>query len=240
MLRAPVAITIAAAHFSIAAVGIDAPGSAVAAAGVRAVQCKGCFGRETLASEELPDVVAQQGRSGCVGPLKVKDVAAAAAGGRLRAGNAEAGGDLAQRGLFCEVDEEIVDEFVGKQVIDLAQRGETESVKVCRIGGHSRSQAGWEGCAEEEEEQHGLHLGSKMLRPPLVFFNPRLPLKEKAEEKHKQGDEGDFSAAVFIFSFLPRPCVRRAKSKGKRRPCFGLLTTLVDFSAQSRPLMTSY
>jgi hypothetical protein len=43
----------------------------------------------------------------------VKDVAAAA-GGRLRAGNAEACGDLAQWGLFCEVDEEIVDEFANK------------------------------------------------------------------------------------------------------------------------------
>jgi hypothetical protein len=80
-------------------------------------------------------------------------------------------------------------------VIDLAQRGETKSVKVCRIGGHSRcSQAGWEGCAEEEEKQHGLRVGSKKLHPPLVFFNPRL-----AEEKDKQGDEAlaDVSAAVF-------------------------------------------
>ncbi len=156
-------------------------------------------------------MVAQQGRSGCVGPLKVKDVAAAAAGGRLRAGNAEAGGDLAQRGLFCEVDEEIVDEFVGKQVIDLAQRGETESVKVCRIGGHSRSQAGWEGCAEEEEEQHGLHLGSKMLRPPLVFFNPRLPLKEKAEEK------GTRHWSIFLQRFLFFPFAEALRTKSKEQ-----------------------
>lgn len=175
MLRAPVTIAITAAHF-IAAAGIDAPGSAVA--GVRAVQCKGYSGLEAFAGEELPYVVAQQGRHGCVGPLKVKDVAAAAAGGRFRAGNAEAGSDLAQRDLFCEVDEEIVDEFVGKQVIDLAQRGQTESVKVSRIVGHSRcSQAGWEGCAEEEKKQHSLHLRVQRCAKPYDYccYCPLLP-----------------------------------------------------------------
>jgi hypothetical protein len=83
------------------------------ATGVHTVQrFKGCFGHETFASEELPDVVAQQEHHGC--PLIMKDVAAAAGGRLCGAGNAEVG-DLAQ----CKVEEEIVNKFIGKQVTDL-------------------------------------------------------------------------------------------------------------------------
>jgi hypothetical protein len=54
-----------------------------------------------------------------------------------------------------------------------------------------------------------------MLYARLCFFNPQLPLKEKAKEKDKQGDEAlvDLSAAVFICIFFLGQSQRRQGSE---------------------------
>jgi hypothetical protein len=157
------------------------------------------------------------------------------------AGNAEAGGDLAQRGLFCEVDEEIV-EFVGKQVIDLAQRGETKSVKVCRIPllfalcssyARPRSLLGpqakeTKADAEEqgEEQGEGLAFGAGLFSLVVFYLFLFLFFKDHTWVflgGGKHGDEGE-------------PFERReAKSKGRAlllrawsRP-IGLLFALFPF-----------